>query len=282
MRALLLALPLSILTLFPSSGNAGDARHRQIAAVLESEKSQGINPNNKTYRGYFSDLTEIAGQQNFAVIADALRHQIDIVESVGLSPRVLKFFHMIPIVVDELACLSSRSPKDHPDARNVACYGEAVPEHSQRTSHRVSTFWDYEKLQWANPDPVDLAVDTGRGVVLVRPLRIDAQTPLILQELLHAYHNKIMPQGFENPAVLFHYNLAKSNQLYPADAHLLTNQKEFFAVTASLFLYGKDNQEPFTRSNLKQKQPDYFNYLVWLFGFDPDGAPSTSPVASAD
>jgi hypothetical protein len=124
------------------------------------------------------------------------------------------------------------------------------------------------------------------GVVLVRSIMLgvssrQAQEPVILHELLHAYHAKIMPQGVENPAVLFHYNFAKSEKLYPDDAYLMTNEKEFFAVTASVFLYGKDGKEPFTRSKFKEKQPDYYQYLVWLFGFDPD-APSATPVASAD
>jgi hypothetical protein len=51
-------------------------------------------------------------------------------------------------------------------------------------------------------------------------------------------------------------------------------------VTASIFLYGKDAvHEPFTRSKLKEKQPDYFKYLVGLFGFDPDGAPVASQTS---
>ena len=66
-----------------------------------------------------------------------------------------------------------------------------------------------------------------------------------------------------------------------AEAYLMTNQMEFFAVTASVFLYGKDSIEPFTRSKLKENQPDYFQYLVSLFEVDPDRAPSASPVASA-
>lgn len=231
---------------------------RQTAAASADDvKSQRANPNHETYRSYFFDLREIAERQDFAVIVDELRHQIDIVEGVGLSQRVLKFFHTVPIVADELASLSS--PKDHPDALAAACY-----------------------VGWAHPDAVDVAADTGRGVVMVRPIRIDAQRPLVLHELLHAYHANILPQGFKNPAVLFHYDLAKSKDLYPAAAYLLTNEKEFFAVTASVFLYGKDGTEPFTRSNLKQRQPDYFNYLVWLFGFDPDRGPGSAPIASAD
>ena len=38
-------------------------------------------------------------------MADALRHQIDIVEDVGLSQRALNFFHTVPILVDDFACL---------------------------------------------------------------------------------------------------------------------------------------------------------------------------------
>jgi hypothetical protein len=278
MRALLSASLLSIVTLFPGPGNAG-ARppHTEVSY---GEKAQWTNPNRVTYRGHFFDLSEIAGRQDFAALADALRHQLDIVESVGLSPRVLKFFHTVPIVVDEMACLGSEDPK----LQAAACYGPHAPERAQRTP-RGATFWDSESSQWTNADPVSLAEDTHLGVVMVRPIMLGASSrqveePVILHELLHAYHNKMMPQGVINPAVLLHYNLAKS--LYPAEAYLLTNEREFFAVTASVFLYGKDGKEPFARANLKQKQPDYFKYLVWLFGFDPDRGPNASPVASAD
>jgi hypothetical protein len=37
-----------------------------------------------------------------------------------------------------------------------------------------------------------------------------------------------------------------------------------------------------TQSDIKQKQPDYFKYLVWLLEIDSDPAPSATPVASAD
>jgi hypothetical protein len=264
--------------------------HRTSARSITKRQSErkSTNPNHETYRGYFLDLTAIADRQDFLAIADALRHQIDVVESVGLSQRVLQFFHTVPIVTDEFACLSSGSAKSDTKSDTerpvlaVACYGPFAPERFQRTSHRIRTFWDHETLQWANPDPVDLAEDTHRGVVMVRPRVPDPQAPILLHEFLHAYHANILPQGVKNSAVLFYHNVATSKQLYPADAYLMTNEKEFFAVTASVFLYGRANQEPFTRSNLKQKQPEYYQYLVWLFGFDPDGAPSSSPVASVN
>ena len=60
----------------------------------------------------------------------------------------------------------------------------------------------------------------------------------------------------------------------------MKNHKEFFAVTASIFLAGKESiHEPHTRARLKEKLPKYYKYLVELFGFDPD-APNGAPMAS--
>jgi hypothetical protein len=281
---LLLALLLSILTLVPGSGNAGDARSLQTAAVSDSEKVQSTTPNSETYRGQFLDLSAIAERQNFAAMADALRHQIDIVERVGLSPRVLEFFHTIPISVNDLACLNSKKADEKTDEkapiRAHACYS---PVNLPKRTFREPTVLVSGK--WTNPNPVDLAEDTNRGVVFVRPFMLDgfskdAQRPVILHEMFHAYHAEIMPQGVKNPAIKFYYDQAKSKQLYPADAYLMTNEKEFFAVTASVFLSGEDGE--FKVSNIKEKQPDYFNYLVWLLEIDPNRTPSATPVASAD
>ena len=35
-----------------------------------------------------------------------------------------------------------------------------------------------------------------------------------------------------------------------------------------------------SREALKEKMPDYYKYLVGVFGFDPDPAPASGPVAS--
>ena len=44
-------------------------------------------------------------------------------------------------------------------------------------------------------------------------------------------HHHVLPEGVRNPAILFHYNLAKSKQLYPENAYLMINEKEFFAAS---------------------------------------------------
>jgi len=88
MRALSLALLLSVLTIFPTSGNAGDAHPFQIAAASDGEKVQLTNPNNETYRGHFLDLSSIARRQDFAVMADTQTHALQQTASIR-SPRAI-------------------------------------------------------------------------------------------------------------------------------------------------------------------------------------------------
>jgi hypothetical protein len=268
MRALLVALLGSILV--PLAGSSHAVERASQVRGSDSGKSQ-YGP--QTYRGYFLDLSAAAGRQDAAEMLNGLRQQIDIVESAGLSPRVLKFFRSIPILVDEKACLGGK-------VMASACYGSSAPERAENKS-RGMTAWDSDKAQWTNPDPVALAEDMKLGVVMIRPHKMTMQEPLILHELLHAYHARMMPAGVHDTKILGYYDLAKSQQLYPAEAYVVINEREFFAVTASVFLYGKADKDPFTRAKMKEKQPDYYRYLVWLFGFDPDRAPNAAPVASA-
>ncbi len=72
--------------------------------------------------------------------------------------------------------------------------------------------------------------------------------------------------GTRNQDILLYFNHAKDARLYPANEYLLRNQMEFFAVTASLYLWGHVSRVPFTRENLKNKQPYYYDWLGQLFG----------------
>lgn len=271
MRALLVSSLLSVLTLFSTLGHAGPVARQ--AQVPDSNKLQPADSSYKNYRGYIYDLSENAGRPDSVAMADGLLHQLDIVESVGLSPQVLAFFHKVPIVANEMSCLEKVAA--------AACYGANAPRRAQGI--RGFTVWDSGKAQWINADAIALAEDTGTGIVMIRPSMMrHAQDPVMLHEFLHAYHAQLLPNGFRNEGVLGHYNFAKSKQLYASDTYALVNEREFFAITASIFLYGKDSaHEPFTRASLKEKQPDYYKYLVGLFGIDPDRA-GTTPVASAD
>ena len=92
------------------------------------------------------------------------------------------------------------------------------------------------------------------------------EMPIVLHELLHAYHYRAMPGGFENPDIQHFYDVAAGNSLYRTGAYVTKDVQEFFAVTASLYLWGNVDRPPFNRDNLKAKQPDYYVWLGQLFG----------------
>ncbi|MFB9264522.1 hypothetical protein ACFFWD_15305 [Bradyrhizobium erythrophlei] len=262
MRSALLASMVLSLTLGPALAGPRSSEPSNSPAGFER------------YRGYAFNLAENSERKDVASIADAVRRQLDVVESVGFSPKVLQFFHSVPIVASEMACLD--------EGAAAACYGLMASEWDQRVARNVTT-WDHDKQQWTNSDALALAVDSGIGVIKLRPnmMRYEKE-PVLLHELLHAYHARLMPNGYDNRGIKGFVAEAKAKDLFPKESYVLKNQQEFFAVTASIFLAGKDaTHEPHTRAKLKEKMPEYYKYLVGLFGFDPEET-SVTPVASAN
>jgi hypothetical protein len=223
------------------------------------------------YRGFIYDLSNYAGRKDLDKLEENLKRQLDIVENAGFSPRVLNFFRTIPIVASEADCLELGAA--------FACYGNFAPRRAGGASFGV-TVWDSGTHQWTNPDVIDQAADTGLGVIMLRSTMTQyTDDPILLHEFLHAYHKRLLPNGYDNLGVKGAYAYAKSKDVIDKKEYTLFNQQEFFAVTASIFLAGKESMhEPKTREALKEKLPDYYKYLVGVFGFDPD--PSKTPIAS--
>jgi hypothetical protein len=92
------------------------------------------------------------------------------------------------------------------------------------------------------------------------------EKPIVLHELMHALHARYLPNGVRNADVLRFYNKAVRAHLYPAREYVLKNNKEFFAVTASLYLWGFVARAPNDRETLRSKQPVYYEWLAELFG----------------
>jgi hypothetical protein len=249
------------LSLAPNLAGAGPR-------TIEVQPS-AVPPGFETYRGYIFDLSENSDRKDSAAIAENFRHQLDVVENAGFSPKVLEFFHSVPMIASEMGCLELGA--------GIACYGS--PAKIQRGASRTYTTWDEASRRWSNPNFVDLAADAGTGVIMLRPNLLKyAEDPVILHEFLHAYHAKLMPQGFDNLGIRAHFADAVSKNAFGKEEYALFNHMEFFAVTASVFLAGKSTiHEPHTRAALKEKLPKYYKYLVELFGFDPD---ASTPVAS--
>lgn len=265
MRGLILTSSVVLMLSFVTSFAGAGPRVIAVEPVATE-----VPPGFETYRGYIYDLSENVDRKDKAAIVDLLKKQLDVVESVGLSPKVLQFFHTVPIVANEFACTDMGPP--------IACYGSVPPEASTART-RTFTVWDSNSMSWSNPNFVDLAADAGTGVIKLRPNLLKyAEDPVILHELLHAYHAKLMGGGLENLGIKAMYAQVVSKNILPKDEYAMTNPQEFFAVTASVFLAGKGSlHEPHTRAQLKEKMPKYYKFLVELFGFDPE--PSTTPVA---
>lgn len=90
--------------------------------------------------------------------------------------------------------------------------------------------------------------------------------PLLLHEFMHAYHQQKLPQSNRNPDILGFYEKAKSLNTYSPKSHMMENQNEFFACSATTYLFSVTAQEPFKREKVKTAQPGLHAFLEKLFG----------------
>lgn len=112
-----------------------------------------------------------------------------------------------------------------------------------------------EGSHYSGGDSVTIAVDDPND-----------DRPILLHEDMHVYHIQKLPGGRNIPDILTYYGRAKAGNLHTAGAYLLKNEGEFFEMTASVYLHGHLAREPFTRDELRQKQPVYDRFLSRLFG----------------
>lgn len=266
MRGLILTSSVVLMLSFASSFAGAGPR-----VIAVEPAATEVPPGFETYRGYIFDMSEYVDRKDKEEIVGLLKKQLDIVEDSGLSPKVIQFFHTVPIIASEMGCTDLGPP--------IACYSSLRQETSAR--EHTFTIWDSKTMSWSNPNFVDLAADAGTGVIRFRPIMLKhAEDPVMLHELLHAYHHKLMGSGFDNLGIKAMYAKAVSQNAFPKDDYVMSNAHEFFAVTASVFLAGKGAiSEPKTRAALKEKMPKYYKFLVELFGFDPE--PSATPVADS-
>ncbi len=101
--------------------------------------------------------------------------------------------------------------------------------------------------------------------IVLRVKRLDAKRPSLLHALLLAYQDQKLPGGFANPDIGRFRRQIADRHVWPKTAIMLENNGEFFAVTASAYLYGEITREPYTRADLKKTQPDYYQWLANLF-----------------
>ena len=107
------------------------------------------------------------------------------------------------------------------------------------------------------------------GVINLAPWQLDTHEPTLLHEFLHALHAKRLPQGYDNAEIIAFFKDAAGHPRYEGtnSSYFLTNNREFFAVTATVYLSGSlPYNRPYSRNAVKAAQPAYYGYLVKLFG----------------
>ena len=176
-----------------------------------------------SYHGWRVNAARTARIQKPATTVRAIKTQLDIVEHVGLSPKVLAFMRSVPV---------TGTPGSGPEPGLYA---------------------------------------RGRGVS-VHVKSLDDKRPIILRQLLYAYQDQVLPGGFANPDVTRFRQDAAGKHVWPMTATMLKDDPDYFAMTASAFLYGTITREPYTRADLLKTQPEAYRWLAGLFG-TPRGRP---------
>ncbi len=98
-----------------------------------------------------------------------------------------------------------------------------------------------------------------------------------LHELAHAFHDRVLPKGFDNPDIKAAYEKARAGGKYDKvqrrdakgnvrldRAYALTNPMEYFAETTEAF-FSRNDFFPFTRDELKQHDPEMDGLLERLW-----------------
>jgi hypothetical protein len=127
----------------------------------------------------------------------------------------------------------------------------------------------------ANPGIYD-----GKKVVLQVRL-YPPERVVLLHELLHAYHAKALPEGVKNPTVIQAYRGALEGYPFKRTEDFFENEKEFFAVTASIYLHGEIPRPPYNPLTIQQIQPAYYQFLAKTFPPAFKAPATKSPAAKS-
>jgi len=108
---------------------------------------------------------------------------------------------------------------------------------------------------------------------------MDRMPNFVLHELAHAYHDRVLPEGFANPELKAAYERAKASGKYDRverrfgngrpnsfeRAYAMNDVMEYFAESSEAF-FSRNDFFPFTRDELKTHDPEMFALLQKLWG----------------
>lgn len=108
---------------------------------------------------------------------------------------------------------------------------------------------------------------------------MDRMPNFVLHELAHAYHDRVLPEGFGNPEIKSAYERARTSGKYDRverrfgtgkantfeRAYAMSDAMEYFAETSEA-LFSRNDFFPFNRDELKAHDPEMFALLMKLWG----------------
>ncbi|MFC5344808.1 hypothetical protein ACETK8_02250 [Brevundimonas staleyi] len=106
----------------------------------------------------------------------------------------------------------------------------------------------------------------GRNGLTLNDETSPPENPVLLHELLHGYQAQRLSGARDNPQLVAAFEVARASGDWPAQAYMLTNRNEFFAMTASVALWGRAARPPLSRERLRTAMPDWYGFLVDEFG----------------
>jgi hypothetical protein len=102
------------------------------------------------------------------------------------------------------------------------------------------------------------------------------QPALVIHELTHAFHDKLLPDGWDNATLLDAYQKAVDSHRYEQVAYVkggvgrayaLTNATEYFAELSEAYFWRNDYY-PFVRWDIEEHDPVIHPLLPVLWGVD--------------
>jgi hypothetical protein len=136
-------------------------------------------------------------------------------------------------------------------------------------------------LEWIKQSGREIAL--AKAVEFTNVQRFEAETKrmpvFVLHELAHAYHDKIVTGGYQNPDILGAYQKAKASGTYdavkrwtgekfvdkPTKAYAMNNQMEYFAESTESY-FDRNDMEPFDRAELRAKDPGMLMVVEKVWG----------------
>ena len=123
------------------------------------------------------------------------------------------------------------------------------------------------------------AVHIPRAQGLINAIKRNRQPWVILHELAHAYHDRVI--GFDHEPIIQAYDRVVAAKIYESVLlidgkdvrhYALSNHKEFFAEMTECY-FATNDFYPFVRAELKQYDPRTYKMLSEVWGPPPNGNP---------